>query len=174
MWIRARGLFFASDFSKANVITLFLLPGLNLKLRPILLDMKPGTRVVSNSFDMGDWQADETVRAAQDCTGYCRAFLWIVPASVAGDWEFRPTRGGSDFSLTLHQSFQVLTGELTSNGVRRPLERTSLRGVQIRLGFLDDAGAIRWVSGTVKGDRIDATLSDPTGTAVRYRGRRVS
>ena len=75
---------FASDFSKATVVTMFLLPALNLKLKPILLNMEPGTRVVSNSFDMGDWKPDETAHVENDSTGYCRAFLWIIPAKVDG------------------------------------------------------------------------------------------
>ena len=77
---------FESDFSQATVVTMFLLSGLNLKLRPILLDMKPGTRVVSNTFDMGDWKADQTVEAKGECTSYCRAYLWIIPAKVEGTW----------------------------------------------------------------------------------------
>ena len=80
---------FESDFSKATVITLFLLPRLNIKLRPTILDMKPGTRIVSNSFDMGDWEPDQTAHVADGCTGYCRAHLWIVPAQGgrhAGSW----------------------------------------------------------------------------------------
>ena len=82
-----QGDIFESDFSQATVVTLFLLSGLNLKLRPILLDMKPGTRVVSNTFDMGDWEADQIVEAQGECTSYCRAFLWIIPAKVEGTWQ---------------------------------------------------------------------------------------
>ena len=74
---------FESDFSKATVITLFLLPRLNLKLRPTILRMAPGTRIVSNSFDMDDWRPDQTAYVTDGCTGYCRAYLWIVPEKVA-------------------------------------------------------------------------------------------
>src|SRR4029078_11990491 len=78
-----------TDFSKATVITLFLLPELNVKLRPKILAMKPGTRVVSNSFTMGDWHADQTenVSDKQGCTAYCTAYLWIVPAKAEGRWK---------------------------------------------------------------------------------------
>src|SRR5690606_33403197 len=78
---------FESDFSDATVISLFLLPNLNLKLRPIILDMAPGTRVVSNSFDMSDWEPDDKVHVQEsDCNAYCRGYKWIVPAKVEGTW----------------------------------------------------------------------------------------
>ena len=72
-------------YSKANVITLFLLPDLNVKLRPNLLNMKPGTRIVSNSFSMGDWKEDDKISAGGDCTSWCTAYLWIIPAKVGGN-----------------------------------------------------------------------------------------
>ena len=75
---------FETDFSKATVITMFLLSDINLRLRPKLLEMKPGTRLVSNSFDMGDWEADATATAVGGCVSYCTAYLWIVPAKVEG------------------------------------------------------------------------------------------
>jgi hypothetical protein len=77
---------FETDFSKATVLTLFLLPDINRRLRPKILDMKPGTRVVSNTFTMGDWEADETGTAASDegSSYYRTALLWIVPAKVEG------------------------------------------------------------------------------------------
>src|SRR5207237_6299653 len=79
---------FETDLSKATVITMFLLPGINLKLRPKLLALKPGTRVVSNTFTMGDWEADETATVGEGCDGsWCTALLWIVPARVAGTWK---------------------------------------------------------------------------------------
>src|SRR6266540_4411504 len=82
---------FETDFSKAQVITMFLLPSINMKLRPKLLDLKPGTRIVSNSFTMGDWKTDETATIGESCYGWCTALFWIVPAKVAGTW-----RVGSD------------------------------------------------------------------------------
>src|SRR5687768_6081412 len=89
---------FASDFSKAQVITMFLLPSINMKLRPTILNMRPGTRVVSNSFTMEDWQADVT-ETIQDCQAWCTAHLWIVPAKVDGTWTL------PQGALTLKQSF---------------------------------------------------------------------
>ncbi|MFY9316115.1 MAG: class I SAM-dependent methyltransferase [Burkholderiales bacterium] len=104
---------FETDFSKASVITMFLLPALNLKLRPKLLQLKPGTRIVSNSFTMDDWEADETqtVPAEAGCSAsWCTAYLWIVPARVAG------THALPQGELVLKQKFQVLSGTLATEG----------------------------------------------------------
>ncbi len=95
---------FKTDFSQATVLTMFLLPEINLTLRPKILGMKPGTRVVSNSFDMGDWKPDQTIEPVQQCKDYCTAFLWIVPAKVAGTWKTPEGR------LELKQTFQFFTG----------------------------------------------------------------
>ena len=101
---------FESDFSKATVITMFLLPEINLKLRPKILGLKPGTRIVSTTFTMGDWKADET-SAGDACDGsWCTALLWIVPARVAGTHQ---TPHGE---FVLKQQFQMLTGTLRSSG----------------------------------------------------------
>ncbi len=97
---------FQADISKADVITLFLLPDINLRLRPKILDLKPGTRVVSNSFDMGDWTPELTIQAGEGCTSWCRAHLWIVPAKVGGTWKL------PDGELTLEQKYQTISGRL--------------------------------------------------------------
>jgi SAM-dependent methyltransferase len=110
---------FTVDLSKATVITMFLLPDINLKLRPKILKLKPGTRVVSNTFTMGDWQPDqtETVSAEAGCnTSWCTALLWIVPAQVAG--RYQVPQG----DLNLKQSFQMLSGTLTAEGKTVPVE----------------------------------------------------
>ncbi|MEZ5288202.1 MAG: class I SAM-dependent methyltransferase [Vicinamibacterales bacterium] len=97
---------FETDFSKANVVTLFLLPSINMKLRPKILEMPPGTRIVANTFTMEDWQADVTETISGDCVSWCTALLWIVPAKVDGTWRI-----GSQL-LTLTQKFQMLEGTL--------------------------------------------------------------
>jgi len=108
---------FETDFSKATVITLFLLPDINLRLRPKILDMKPGTRIVSNTFTMGDWKADETGNADNGCeSSWCTALLWIVPAKVAGSYK---TPQGD---VTLKQEFQMLSGTLRADGKTSALE----------------------------------------------------
>jgi precorrin-6B methylase 2 len=104
---------FETDFSKATVITMFLLPDINLKLRPKILKLKPGTRVVSNSFTMGDWQADETaeVSANTGCeNSWCTALLWIVPARVAGSYKL------PEGEVTLKQTYQMLSGTMRTDG----------------------------------------------------------
>jgi hypothetical protein len=105
-----RGDIFETDFSKAQVITLFLLPTLNEKLMPTLLKMRPGTRVVSNSFLMGDWNPDQT-ETISNCTSWCTAHLWIVPATVEGTWQM------PQGTLTLDQDYQVLSGSLGSQPI---------------------------------------------------------
>ncbi len=97
---------FETDLSKADVITMFLLPSINMRLRPTILNLKPGTRIVSNTFDMEDWEADETQNAGGDCTSWCTALLWIVPAKVQGTWQ---TPQGD---LVLTQTFQKVAGTL--------------------------------------------------------------
>jgi SAM-dependent methyltransferase len=104
---------FETDFSRASVITMFLLPDINTKLRPKILQLKPGTRIVSNSFDMGDWQPDRkvTLTPKEGCdAAWCTALLWIVPAQVAGTYEFPQGK------ITLKQTFQKLSGTLERDG----------------------------------------------------------
>ena len=98
---------FETDFSKATVITMFLLTDINLRLRPIILDMKPGTRIVSNTFDMGEWEPDQTTQLTDLYTGWTTAHLWIVPAKVDGTWKLD---GGQ---VTISQNFQNISGTLT-------------------------------------------------------------
>jgi SAM-dependent methyltransferase len=99
---------FTTDFSKANVITLFLLPSINMRLRPQILNMRPGTRIVANTFTMEDWQADETSVIGGDCISWCTALLWIVPAKVEGTWKV------PQGTLTIKQQFQNFSGTLGS------------------------------------------------------------
>src|ERR687897_3047336 len=102
---------FESDFSQAQVLTMFLLSSINMKLRPKILDLKPGTRIVSNTFDMGEWKPDHSARA-DGCSNYCTAYLWIVPAKVDGTWKL------PNGELMLKQSFQMISGTLKSgNGI---------------------------------------------------------
>jgi hypothetical protein len=108
---------FETDFSKATVITMFLLPDINLKLRPKILDLKPGTRVVSNTFTMGDWEADATDSPAGCDGSWCTALLWIVPAKAGGTHKI------PQGELTLRQQFQMLSGTLrTTEGRTVPVE----------------------------------------------------
>jgi precorrin-6B methylase 2 len=140
-----QGDFFETDFSNATVLTLFLMTDLNLKLRPKILDMKPGTRVVSNTFTMGEWKADDTqsVTDKEGCTGYCTAHLWIVPANVAGKWKLPAGE------LTLMQAFQTVSGDLGGN----PISNATLRGDQINF----NAGNAQY-TGRVRGGTLTGTV----------------
>jgi SAM-dependent methyltransferase len=112
-----RGDLFQTDLSKASVITMFLLPEINVKLRPKILQLKPGTRIVSNTFTMGDWQADETSDLSSRCdASYCNVLLWIVPARVAGVHKL------PQGDLTLKQQYQRLTGTLSTGGKALPVK----------------------------------------------------
>ena len=133
---------FETDLSKATVITMFLLPDINLKLRPKILNLKPGTRIVSNSFTMGEWKADQTSNVKENCTTYCTALLWIVPAKVEGNWQL----GGGE--LKLKQEFQMLTGSLTSGGTETPV-KGQMRGDHITF----TAGGAQY-TGRVNGSSI--------------------
>lgn len=139
---------FETDFSKATVITMFLLPDLNLKLRPKLLEMKPGTRLVSNSFDMGEWNADETATLEGECYAWCTALLWIVPAKTGGTW--RLDRG----ELVLTQEFQMLGGTLTLDGKSMPLFAGKMNGdaIQFHAGGTDYTGLVK--GNTIEGKAI--------------------
>ncbi len=138
---------FESDFSQATVITMFLLPEINLKLRPRILELKPGTRIVSNSFTMGEWTADETATANDGCGGYCTALLWIVPAKVEGTWQL------PQGELTLKQNFQLFSGTLKSGSNTMPITNGRLRGDQISFS----AGGAQY-TGRVSGNAIEGTV----------------
>jgi precorrin-6B methylase 2 len=133
---------FETDLSKATVITMFLLPEINMKLRPKILDLKPGTRVVSNSFTMEDWEADQTEQISGECTSWCTALLWIVPAKVEGTWTL--TQG----ELSLKQEFQKLAGTLGSTTVEG-----RLNGDQITF----TAGKTQY-TGKVNGKTMQGTI----------------
>jgi Met-10+ like-protein len=143
---------FKEDFSKATVITMYLLPELNLRLRPTLLNMRPGTRVTSHQFTMGEWEPDE--KAEMD---YRTAYLWIVPAKAAGTWTFKDANGGT-FTANLAQTFQKLSGDVMVGSAKQPLVGASLRGEEIRFAFNDDKGVTRSLTGTVRGNEINGTL----------------
>jgi len=138
---------FQSDFSTATLITLFLLPDLNVKLRPTLLEMRPGTRVVSNSFSMGDWQPDDSIEAGSNCVSWCRAYKWIIPAKVGGAWSL------GDATLRITQTFQMLDGTLTQGGQALPISEARMNGAAISF----TAGGRRY-SGQVDGPSMTGSV----------------
>jgi precorrin-6B methylase 2 len=145
----ARADLFESDFSKAQVVTMFLLPSINIKLRPTILNMRPGTRVVSNTFTMEDWPADQ-VETIPNCTSWCTAHLWIVPAKVNGTWQL------PQGALTLAQKFQTVTGSLGST----PITDGRLRGDEISFKVGDAV-----YTGRVQGDMLRGTVTGGSGGA---------
>jgi hypothetical protein len=149
---------FKTDLTKATVITMFLLTDLNLRLRPTLLTLKPGTRIVSNTFRMGEWEPDQTVELG--CDTYCTAYLWIIPARVEGKW-----RSGQG-ELVLKQDFQKVSGTLNSGNVSAPILRGSLNGDQIR--FL--AGGAEY-AGRVNGNAIEGTVKS-SGKSTAWKATR--
>lgn len=147
---------FATDFSKASVITMFLLPSINLKLRPKILEMKAGTRVVSNSFDMGDWRPEQTVEAQGECTSYCRAHLWIVPAKVEGTWKL------PEGDLRLEQTYQTLLGTFHTGASTFNIVDGKVIGDTI--SFV--AGDTRYI-GRVNGNAIEGITQTSTGWSAK-------
>ena len=145
---------FETDLSKATVITMFLLQRINLELRPKLLELKPGTRIVSNSFTMDDWEPDETGTVTEGCETWCRALMWIVPAKAAGTWKL------PQGDLVLTQQFQKVSGTLGS----APIAEGQLRGDAI--AFTVDG--VRY-EGHVDGDAMQGTASGKAWTARRQR-----
>jgi precorrin-6B methylase 2 len=150
---------FETDFSKATVITMFLLPDINLKLRPKLLSLKPGTRIVSNSFTMEEWQPDQTARMEGSCQTWCTAFLWIIPAKVEGKWRL------PEGELDIAQRFQRISGSLTS-GEKSIAVNGSLNGNKISL----KAGDAEY-TGQVDGDTISGTIQ-ANGASTKWSATR--
>ena len=139
---------FETDFSEATVITMFLLISINLEIRPTLFDLKPGTRIVSNTFDMDEWMPDETITLDLPNISWDTALLWIVPAKVEGIWEFQQGK------LTLEQDFQMISGSLEARGSTIPIEKGKLNGDQISFS----AGGDQY-NGHVNGNTIEGTVT---------------
>jgi SAM-dependent methyltransferase len=146
-----QGDIFKEDFGKASVVTMYLLPELNLCVRHRLLAMKPGTRVTSHQFTMGDWEADETSEHE-----YRTAYLWIIPARVDGTWALKDASGTTTVNLT--QNFQKISGNVVSGANKQPLVGASLRGDQLKFAYNDDKGVTRTFTGSVRGTELVGTL----------------
>ena len=159
-----RGDIFETDFSSATVVTLYLLPNLNLKLRPTLLKMRPGTRVVSHAFSMDDWQADQ-IENVEGRTAY----LWIVPAPVEGTWRWKVSGSGPvEYELALRQQFQQVEGLVRLDGKMGQLRNVKLQGDHISFTVFEPAGSNpvrRDFTGRVSGNGIEGTVKLPGGEA---------
>ena len=153
---------FKSDLSKATVLTLFLLPDINLRLRPKILNLKPGVRVVSNSFDMGDWTPEERATMTDDCKQFCTALFWIVPAKAQGKWKMQ----GGEFVLT--QKYQMVSGTVKIGNVSAAIDGGKMTGDQIRLVVGDTT-----YTGRVNGKIIEGIGKSAAGEA-RWRATRIN
>jgi SAM-dependent methyltransferase len=138
---------FAAEFSEATVLALFLLPDNMRRLRPKFLALKPGTRIVANTFGFDDWEPDTTATLAGECGSWCNALLWIVPAQARGTWRL------SNGTLTLRQDYQKLFGTLRLGDLEAPIENGRMRGDQMTF---TSSGAD--YTGRVTGSRIDGTV----------------
>jgi hypothetical protein len=141
---------FECDLSKATVITMFLLPEINLKLRPRILELKPGTRIVSNTFTMGEWEPDYEKTTEENWNSWNTALLWIVPAKAEGLWKI-----GND-ELSIKQDFQMIHGTLTSNGKATAITDGRLSGSEIT--FRSGRGLY---IGHIDGTKMSGTFTTP-------------
>jgi hypothetical protein len=157
---------FETDLRDATVVTLYLLPTLNVKLRPKLYEeLRPGSRVVSHAFDMGDWKPDSTFMVSTNAVYY-----WVVPANAGGDWTLTAPRG-KEYTVHLRQKFQNLEGTVEQNGTRMPLTEARIRGDKITLEIADPAGPLRLV-GRVDGNSMAGTISGKAKWRAQRTGAR--
>jgi hypothetical protein len=160
-----QGDIFLTDFSQATVVTMYLLPALNIRLRPTLLGMRPGTRVVSHSFSMDDWEPDEI----SSLDGR-RAFFWVVPARVAGAWMLELSGGGvrERHEITLDQRFQRIGGSVSLGALTGGLREARLRGSHIAFDYVDNRGVRLEFTGQVSGARMEGAFRADNGTEGRW------
>ncbi len=164
-----QGDIFKEDFSSATVVTMYLLPALNLRLRETLLRMEPGTRVVSHAFDMSDWEPDDSVTVEGRS-----AFLWIVPADVGGTWRLTSpaSQGAENAALSFTQRFQQVAGTITLRGTRTDLQDVRLVGRHIEFALDEGGGEQRRFVGRVEGDRMCGTVRSSDGETNEFCAER--
>jgi len=157
---------FKEDFSKATVVTLYLLPELNMRLKPILLKMKPGTRVVSHSFNMGTWEADEVIQTPNSYYGY----YWVVPARIEGQWTINGLAAGPA-QLNVMQRFQKFDGTITIGGRNYPITNGRLKGAEMTLEYRDASNKPQTLVATVNGNRLSGDVIGDARTSVTGQRR---
>jgi precorrin-6B methylase 2 len=160
-----QGDIFVTDFTQATVLTMYLLPSLNMKLRPQILAMRPGTRVVTHAFNMEDWEADES----SDVDGR-RVYLWIVPANVSGRWamELSGTGGSEKLSLNLDQKFQKIEGVAYLGSILAGLREPRLNGFRISFAYVDNRSVRRDFTGRVSGTTMEGSFRTDGGQEGRW------
>lgn len=151
-----RGDIFETDFSSATVVTMYLLPHLNMRLRHTLMAMKPGTRVVSHEFRLGDWEPDETSRLGHQST-----HLWIVPANAGGEWSVRVPHAKEALtaSLKIEQTFQKIRGMLSFDGIETSIREARVSGTRIQFAFTDTDGTPRQVDARIEPNEMVGTIA---------------
>jgi len=149
---------FKEDFTKATVITMYLLPDLNLRLRPMLLKMRPGTRLATNSFTMGDWEPDQVISANSSGFGGSTGYFWIVPAQVGGEWNFDGMDNQTRVRVNITQKYQKIGGTITIGDKTQPLLDPRVEGAEVQFRYLaQSSGQLQVVkatftdAGTLKG-----------------------
>ncbi len=157
---------FQADLSGASVVALYVSPAIMMRLRPTLFALKPGTRVVSHQFTLGDWEPDESATVESR-----PAYLWVVPARVQGSWRLR--LGAGDYELRLQQEYQRLSGFAEAGGKRSPVIAARLRGNAIRFAFVDRIGDPRSFEGEVSGEAMQGTAHVYHQPESAWRARRV-
>lgn len=161
---------FEADFSKATVVTLYLLQSVNLELRPKLLRaLKPGTRIVSHDFSMRDWEADKSLEVDLDRRNHS-IYFWIVPANMSGTWKWISKTGekNSQYVLEIEQEFQRIKGNLSVDGMRFPIEDAELAGDKFQFisGGKLNGGTVRMAfSGRIKGNTIEGSIKTEVQSA---------
>lgn len=160
---------FQTDLSEATVITMYLLPRVNVALRPRLLELKPGTRLVSHDFDMDDWKPDRHVKVDSkekygSVGGTSDIYFWVVPARVAGAWQWQLQVAGQPrpYALTLTQKYQEISGTATVAGRTAKVRNAALNGDRIRFAFtaeVDGAPVQHEFEGRVDGASISGTAN---------------
>ena len=172
---------YQTDLSPASVVTIYLLPEVNLMVRPKLLaTLKPGTRVVSHDYDMGEWPPD--LRFEMDAPGKTvgrdqrsKVFYWVVPGNAAGKWRWQLTRNGvrEEHVLSVTQNFQMLQGSLMVGEQRFTLRDAKLTGEEIAFEAVDAAGTARYrFTGRITAHAISGTVRVPGGGELPWNGTR--
>jgi ubiquinone/menaquinone biosynthesis C-methylase UbiE len=162
--------FFQADFfqvplAKASVVAIYLLPDVNIKLRPKLLnELKPGARIVSHDFNMGEWAADSIVDTEKSTV-----YLWIVPANASGTWNWHyGDKTTKSYSMCIAQKYQRLSGNITSSVGSAAFKELELRGDKVRIVIDEGHKGKTILSGTVKENTIEGTATLPNGSKQKW------
>jgi SAM-dependent methyltransferase len=160
---------FQMDLRNATVVTLYLLPALNERLRPKLFrELRPGSRVVSNSFDMGEWKADSILNGNPASQFFNYAYYWVMPADVAGVWRVKVKNGGN-YTLGLEQLYQHVTGTASAGEDKAELSEFVLKGDSVRFVVSDSLRFAGRVAGEQAKGKVARGDESSSWTAERVK-----